>query len=87
MIHANEMAKNQGNPIFCLPAGVQLNASTLCELIQQTYKELSSQQSDKDSMTVSQVAWLGASKHYPCQQTKNALTHVSAAFGPASGQH
>ncbi|HHT0593733.1 TPA: phosphatase [Legionella anisa] len=87
MIHANEMAKNQGNPMFCLPAGVQLNAATLCELIQQTYKELSSQQSDKDSMTVSQVAWLGANKHYPCQQNKNVLSHVSAAFGPASGQH
>ncbi|WP_165831576.1 phosphatase [Legionella qingyii] len=84
MLQANEVAKNQGNPVFCLPPGVQLNAFTLCELIQQTYKEISSQQSDKDSMTVSQVAWLGASKHYPCQQNtaaKNEMLHVSAALG------
>lgn len=63
---ANELAKRQGKPIFCLPPGVQLNSLTLNELIQQTYKEISSQQSDKDSMTVSQVAWLGVSKQYPC---------------------
>ncbi|STY30717.1 phosphatase [Legionella wadsworthii] len=84
MIQANEIAKTHGNPAFCLPVGVQLNAFTLCELIQQTYKEFSSQQSDKDSMTVSQVAWLGASKHYPCPQntaSKNEMAHVSAALG------
>ncbi len=90
MIQANEIAKNQGNPIFCLPTSVQLDAPTLCELIRKTYKEISSQQSDKDSMTVSQVAWLGASKYYPCQQNtaaKNEMTHVSAALGqPSSGQ-
>ena len=69
---ANELAKRQGTPIFCLPAGVQLNSITLNELIQQTYKEISSQQSDKDSMTVSQVAWLGVSKHYPCDTINTA---------------
>lgn len=84
MLHANEIAKNQGNPIFCLPPNEQLNATTLCQLLQKTYKEMSSQQSDKDSMTVSQVAWLGASKSYPCQQNtaaKNEMQHVSAALG------
>lgn len=84
MLQANEIAKNQGNPLFCLPKSVQLNASTLCQLLQQTYKGISSQQSDKDSMTVSQVAWLGASKSYPCQPNtaaKNEMTHVSAALG------
>lgn len=84
MIHGNEIAKSYGNPIFCLPPNVQLNALTLCELLQQTYKEISSQQSDKDSMTVSQVAWLGVSKHYPCQQNtaaKNEMAHVATAWG------
>jgi hypothetical protein len=87
MIQANEITKNQGNPIFCLPPNVQLNANTLCDLVRKTYKEITSQQSDKDSMTVSQVAWLGASKLYPCSQNtaaKNEMAHVSAALGGTS---
>lgn len=80
---ANEIAKNQGKPIFCLPQGAQFNAGKLNELIQQTYKEISSQQSDKDSMTVSQVAWIGVTKSYPCQPNnaaKTEMTQVSAAW-------
>lgn len=66
LIQANEVAKNQGKPIFCLPPTAQLNPINLNDLIQQTYKELSSQQSDKNKMTVSQIAWLGINKKYPC---------------------
>lgn len=66
ILQANETAKNQGKPIFCLPQGVQLSSQVLNDLIQQTYKELSSQQSDKNKMTVSQIAWMGVSKRYPC---------------------
>ncbi|MDP3268410.1 MAG: phosphatase [Legionella sp.] len=78
LTQANETAKIQGKPIFCLPAGTQLNSITLNELIQQTYKEISSQRSDKDTMTVSQVALLGVSKKYPCQNTGGTpgLMHV-----------
>jgi hypothetical protein len=65
---SNDTAKQQGAPLFCLPPNVQLNAATLNDLIQQTYREISSQQSDKDKMTVSQVALLGVKKQYPCQQ-------------------
>ncbi|MCL9683279.1 phosphatase [Legionella maioricensis] len=84
MIQANETAKSQGKPIFCLPAGTQLNSINLNELIQQTYKEISSQQSDKDKMTVSQIAWLGVSKQYPCQTNAGnqmAQAHVSSLLG------
>lgn len=80
MIQANETAKNQGKPIFCLPQGAQLNSITLNNLIQQTYKEISSQQSDKDKMTVSQIAWIGVSKQYPCQQN-NTLSQEMALVG------
>ena len=66
LLQANEAVKNQGKPLFCLPPGIQLNAALLGNLIQQTYNGLSSQQSDKNTMTVSQVAWLGMSKTYPC---------------------
>lgn len=68
IIQANDTAKSQGKPIFCLPSGTQLNPMVLNDLIQETYKELSSQQSDKDKMTVSQIAWLGVNKRYPCDE-------------------
>ena len=64
----NDSARQTGTPLFCPPPSVQLSGVTLNELIQQTYREISSQQSDKDKMTVSQVALLGLSKQYPCQQ-------------------
>lgn len=83
LIQANETAKSQGHPIFCLPPSVQLNPLALNDLIQQTYNEISSQQSDKDSMTVSQVAWLGITKKYPCQTNaaKAEMDLVAAAWG------
>lgn len=67
MMQANETAKSLGKPIFCLPQGVQLSAPALNDLIQQTYKEMSGQQNDKNQMTVSQVAWIGVNKRFPCQ--------------------
>lgn len=76
LTQANESAKSQGKALFCLPPGSSLNAITLNELIQQTYREISSQQSDKDKMTVSQVAWLAVSKKYPCQP-QNQMQHLS----------
>lgn len=66
---ANETATHQGTPLFCLPPGVQLNGVMLNELIQQTYRDISSRQSDKDKMTVSQVALIGITKLYPCIKT------------------
>ncbi|KTD32621.1 phosphatase [Legionella moravica] len=79
LIQANETAKTQGKPIFCLPPGKQLNSITMNELIQQTYKEISSQRSDKDTMTVSQIALLGVSKQFPCQQNpaEKQMAHVA----------
>lgn len=70
LVQANESAKQQGKPLFCLSTGTQLNPVTMNELIQQTYKEISSQQSDKDKMTVSQIALLGVGKRYPCKKAK-----------------
>jgi uncharacterized protein YecT (DUF1311 family) len=83
MIRANEIAQRQGSPLFCLPQGVQLDSIRLNELIQQTYKEISSQQSDKDSMTVSQVAWLGVTKNFSCQTNtaKVGMEHITAILG------
>ncbi|CEG58075.1 hypothetical protein [Legionella fallonii] len=81
IMQANEAARSQGRPIFCLPQGTQLNAITLNDLIQKTYKELSSQQSDKDKMTVSQIAWMGITKSYPCTNNTNQIAHVGSLLG------
>lgn len=68
LLLANETATKKGVPFFCLPAGVKLNSVMVNELIQQTYNDITSQPSDKNSMTVSQVALVGLSKQYPCVQ-------------------
>lgn len=95
LIQANELAKNQGAPLFCLPAGVTLSASNLNGIILQTYRDISSQPSDKEKMTISQIAWTGVIKTYPCQngQAKQAfpgtpqnnkaqqMQHMSAVLG------
>ena len=85
LTQANDLAKSEGHPLFSLPPGTTLNAMTLNSIILQTYKDISSQQSDKDKMTVSQVAWLGVTKTYPCQQSgKNnnqQIQHVGALSG------
>ena len=65
---ANESANRAGNPLFCLPPGLTLDASTVNDLIQRTYQDISSQPSDKNKLTVSQVALIGLSQQYPCQQ-------------------
>lgn len=86
IIQANEIAKNQGKPIFCLPPNTTLDSATLKSIIQQTYTEISSQQSDKDKMTISQVAWLGVTKKFPCQGqgqqnvASNQMQHMSTVL-------
>lgn len=84
LTQANDLAKSQGKALFCLPAGTQLSASLLGNLIQQTYKDISSQQSDKDKMTVSQIAWIGVTKKYPCNEMQSDSNNMQsvAAFLP-----
>lgn len=87
IMQANEIATRQGTPIFCLPSGTQVTAEQWNNLIQQTYKDLSSQQSDKDSMTVSQIALIGITKQYPCNgnaAAKTEMNQLSAAWGGGS---
>tara|TARA_R110002126_G_scaffold291802_1_gene459164 strand:- start:63546 stop:64079 length:534 start_codon:yes stop_codon:yes gene_type:complete len=65
---ANATATEHGTPIFCLPLEVSLNAMMMNELIQETYREVSSQTSDKNNMTVSNIAWIGVTHKYPCNR-------------------
>ncbi|MFZ4076617.1 MAG: phosphatase [Legionellaceae bacterium] len=70
----NTTAAQQGTPFFCLPAQITLNSAMLNALIQQTYREISSQESDKDTMSVSEIALLGVRKKYPCSPTPDPHT-------------
>lgn len=70
---ANINASRAGAPLFCPPRQLELTASQMNELIQKTYREISSRQSDKDRMTVSQVALIGLNKQFPCH---NRLAHM-----------
>lgn len=74
LVLANETAKEHGHPLFCLPASTQINPEMFSALIQQTYKELTIPQTEKDKMTVSQIALLGLKKQYPCEPTATAQT-------------
>lgn len=67
LILANQAAEERGSALFCLPGGISLNALMMNELIQETYREISSQESDKNNMTVSQVALIGLTRKFPCQ--------------------
>lgn len=75
LMKANDEAKLKNHPFFCFLAGETLTADLLGEIILNTYKNISSQQSDKNKMTVSQIAWLGLQKKYPCKTT-NAPTNI-----------
>lgn len=83
LILANETAKQHGSPLFCLPDSKPPSGEKVNDLIQQTYRELTSQQSDKDKMTVSQVALMGINKQYPCTKQpstqSNQMLHIGSA--------
>lgn len=75
LLQANDQAKARGNPLFCPPAGTSLKAAQMNKIIVDTYRSISSQQSDKDKMTVSQIAWMGIVKFYPCPKNQMASTY------------
>ncbi len=65
---ANDTASRQNMPLFCMPATTILDGPMLHDLVQQTYRDISSQESDKSKMTVSEVALIGLTKAYPCSK-------------------
>lgn len=84
IIKANELARERGKPFFCLPAEVKLDAAKLNDLIRETYQEMASKQSDKGTMTISEVAWIGVLKHYPCNvnsQNNTSAERIQSVLG------
>ncbi len=72
MMEMNNIAGQQGKPLFCPSNDAALNAQTLNQLIQQTAKEMSSMETQQKPMTVSQVAWIAVKKQFPCNGGGNA---------------
>ncbi|KTC66786.1 phosphatase [Legionella birminghamensis] len=87
LTQANDLAKSQGRQLFCLPEGKKLDAMTMNNIIVQTYGGISSQESDKNKMTVSQVAWLGVMKAFPCQGTPQTGSAVPSSGKTARMEH
>lgn len=71
LLQANEIAKTKGQALFCLPPAITLDATNLGQIILEAYRNISSQQTDKNMMTISQVAWIGVITKYPCQKVLN----------------
>lgn len=76
MLEANKVAEQQGHPIFCVQPSQPLTAQTLNQLIQQTARELGSQTSKNQNMTVSEVAWIAVKKQYPCSGKTTSASHT-----------
>lgn len=71
LLLANQTAGEHGAPLFCPPEGAKLDAESINDLIQKTYRENASQLGDKNSMTVSKVALLALKKQYSCSHPSN----------------
>jgi hypothetical protein len=78
LLEANQLATTQGTALFCLPKTVNLNAESLKTIIEEAYQQMPRIQSEKDKLTVSQVAFLGVTHLYPCQQAQ--AQHSSTPF-------
>ncbi|MDP3560540.1 MAG: phosphatase [Legionellaceae bacterium] len=80
MTQANILAtKENGKPLYCLPAGVTLNALTLKDLIAQTFKTLASQKVGQENLSVSEVAWIAVRQQYPCAGAVKTLEPATIA--------
>lgn len=81
----NDKAKESGQkPLFCLPPGSTLDGKSLNEMIQKAYNNMGTINSNKNKMSVSEVALLALTKNYPCKdnqaemqmQNINSMLHV-----------
>ena len=68
LISANQVASQHGEPLFCIPKGDNISAEKMNELIQDAYRSISGSQTDKENMSVSEVALKSLIQKYPCQR-------------------
>lgn len=68
---ANQTALQQGKPLFCPPANRNLSAEEMLDMINDTYKQMSLTDEEKNQMSIAQLAFIGLQKKFAC---KNSTT-------------
>lgn len=68
LILANDNAKQNGHPLFCMPNNQKIDPAFLNDIIQKTYREMND--TNKNQKTVSEIALIGITKQYPCNNNK-----------------
>ncbi|MCC5792258.1 MAG: phosphatase [Legionellaceae bacterium] len=83
ILQANALARKNGRPLFCPPDTFTLNATNMDAIIKQQYQSLQSQSSGGEKMSVSDIAWQGLIKQFPCSKSASAarIEHVAAILG------
>ena len=84
MLQANDIAKQKGAPLFCLPKGMKLDASSMDALIKKGAQKLRVSAKEQSSISVSKIAWDEVISEYSCQNKiamSNRMAHVVAALG------
>lgn len=76
---ANESAVQNGRALFCIPQNTQVTPELLNNYIQQTYRSLPTPQTEKDKMTVSQIALLAMQQQYPCTAAASPSKEITQA--------
>ncbi len=72
LLAANTLSTERGNPLFCPPGGADITPDQMNQIIQSTYNSYNGGQAHKNQMTVSQMAMLGLTQKYPCQNQPSA---------------
>ena len=66
---ANQANAQAGNPLFCVRDQASMNAENMTDLIEETYRNLSMSDAEKNQLTVAQVALIGLQRQYGCNST------------------
>jgi hypothetical protein len=70
---ANEAARRQNAPLFCMPPTVTLSGALVQTMLPHAYHDMMGQTADKANMTVSEVTLLALTQTYPCSTPKTVI--------------
>lgn len=65
----NQVNTQSGNPLFCIPSQEAMSAEKMTDLIEDTYRNLSMSDDEKNQLTVAQVALMGLQQKYGCSNS------------------
>ena len=68
---ANQANAQAGNPLFCVQDQASMNAEKMTDLIEETYQNLNMSDTEKNQLSVAQVALIGLQRQYGCNNTSS----------------